>query len=45
MNIAFAESATVGRLAAEFSLTENSGDILNGGLVCYDACIRKKFWE
>jgi len=41
MTIAFAESATAGRLAAEFSLTENSGDILIGGLVCYDACIKE----
>lgn len=41
MTIAFAESATAGRLAAEFSLTENSGKILIGGLVCYDACIKE----
>jgi len=40
MTIAFAESATAGKLAFEFSLTEHS-DILTGGLVCYNACIKK----
>ncbi|CAG5018301.1 CinA-like protein [Dyadobacter sp. CECT 9275] len=39
--IAFAESATAGRLAFEFSMTEASGDILKGGLVCYDASIKE----
>lgn len=41
LTIAFAESATAGRLAAEFSLTENSGKVLIGGLVCYDACVKE----
>ncbi|XID74909.1 CinA family protein [Alkanindiges sp. WGS2144] len=41
LKIAFAESATAGRLAAEFSLAENAGDCLLGGLVCYDACIKQ----
>lgn len=41
MTIAFAESATAGRLAAEFALTEYSGNILKGGLVCYDARIKE----
>ena len=40
LTIAFAESATAGRLAAEFSLTENSGSVLKGGLVCYDAEVK-----
>jgi nicotinamide-nucleotide amidase len=40
LTIAFAESATAGRLASEFSLTENSGSILKGGLVCYDAEVK-----
>jgi len=40
LTIAFAESATAGRLAAEFSLTEDSGSILKGGLVCYDAEVK-----
>lgn len=42
LTIAFAESVTAGRLAAEFSLTEFSGSILKGGLVCYDAEVKKE---
>jgi len=41
LTIAFAESATAGRLAFEFSLTPESGAVLKGGLVCYDACIKE----
>jgi len=41
MTIAFAESATAGRAAAEFALTPDSGKILTGGLVCYDAKIKE----
>jgi nicotinamide-nucleotide amidase len=41
LKIAFVESATAGRLAAEFSLTKDAGDILLGSLVCYDACIKQ----
>ena len=41
LTIAFAESVTAGRLAAEFSLTEDSGSILKGGLVCYDAEVKE----
>jgi nicotinamide-nucleotide amidase len=41
LTLAFAESATAGRLAYEFSLTPDSGKILKGGLVCYDACIKE----
>ncbi len=41
LTIAFAESATAGRLASEFSLTPESGKILQGGVVCYDACIKE----
>ncbi len=37
LKIAFAESATSGALAASFALTPNSGDILLGSMVCYDA--------
>ncbi|MCE7039087.1 CinA family protein [Dyadobacter sp. CY312] len=40
LTIAFAESATAGRIASEFSLTEHSGSILKGGLVCYDAEVK-----
>jgi nicotinamide-nucleotide amidase len=38
--IAFAESATAGRAAAEFSLACNAGKFLTGGLVCYDARLK-----
>ncbi len=41
LTIAFAESVTAGRLAAEFSLTEDSGSVLKGGLVCYDAEVKE----
>lgn len=39
--IAFAESATAGRLSADFSLIEDAGKFLKGGVVCYDACIKE----
>ncbi|MCF2446686.1 nicotinamide-nucleotide amidohydrolase family protein [Dyadobacter sp. CY345] len=41
LTIAFAESVTAGRLAAEFSLAEDSGSVLKGGLVCYDAEVKE----
>jgi len=41
LHIAFAESATAGRLAAEFSLLEDAGDFLMGAFVCYDACLKE----
>ena len=41
LTIAFAESATAGNLSYQFSLTPDSGKILKGGLVCYDACIKE----
>jgi nicotinamide-nucleotide amidase len=41
LTIAFAESATVGRCAAEFGLSEGAGKILKGGIVCYDAGIKE----
>jgi nicotinamide-nucleotide amidase len=41
LSLAFAESATAGKLSYEFSLTPDSGQILKGGLVCYDACIKE----
>ena len=40
LTIAFAESATAGWLCSEFALTEESGKILKGGLVCYDAGLK-----
>lgn len=41
ITISFAESATAGRLAMEFSLCPDSGKFLKGGLVCYDACLKE----
>jgi nicotinamide-nucleotide amidase len=41
LTIAFAESATVGRMAAEFGITEDAGKILKGGIVCYDAGVKE----
>ncbi|KAA6432773.1 CinA family protein [Dyadobacter flavalbus] len=41
LTVAFAESATAGRLASEFSLCPDSGKVLKGGLVCYDADLKK----
>ena len=41
LTIATAESATAGRLAAEFSLIPDCGKTLKGGLVCYDADIKQ----
>jgi|SRR5690606_16648128 len=40
LTICFAESATAGALAYAFSLTEDAGTVLKGGIVCYDACIK-----
>ena len=40
LTIAFAESATAGWLCSEFALTEESGKILKGDLVCYDASLK-----
>lgn len=41
-NISFAESATAGRMSAEFSMTEESGKILRGGIVCYEVFIKEQ---
>jgi nicotinamide-nucleotide amidase len=41
MTIAFAESATAGCLCSEFALAPESGDILKGGIVCYDATLKE----
>jgi|SRR5690606_12389816 nicotinamide-nucleotide amidase len=40
-NMAFAESATAGRMSAEFAMTDESGKVLCGGIVCYDACVKE----
>jgi nicotinamide-nucleotide amidase len=41
LTLAFSESATAGRAAAEFSLVKNAGKLLKGGLVCYDTCLKE----
>lgn len=40
LTIAFAESATAGRIAAEFALIPDAGKFLKGGLICYDADLK-----
>lgn len=40
LSISFAESATAGRFASEFSLVPDSGKILHGGIVCYDPSVK-----
>jgi nicotinamide-nucleotide amidase len=42
LTIAFAESASAGRMAAEFSMVPNAGKFLKGGLVCYDASLKEE---
>lgn len=41
LSIAFAESATAGRIASEFSLIPDAGKFLKGAFVCYDACLKE----
>lgn len=43
LKIAFIESATAGRMCSEFALSEFSGDILRGGLVCYSVFVKEQF--
>jgi nicotinamide-nucleotide amidase len=42
LSIAFAESATAGRICAEFALAEHAGKFLKGGLNCYDAGLKEQ---
>jgi nicotinamide-nucleotide amidase len=41
LTIAFAESASAGRMVAEFSMVPNAGKFLKGGIVCYDASLKE----
>lgn len=41
LTIAFAESATAGWLCSEFALAQESGEILKGGIACYDASLKE----
>lgn len=43
LSLFFIESASAGYLSYKFSLSPFSGDILKGGLVCYDLKIKEKF--
>lgn len=42
LTVAFAESATAGRLTAEFALLPEAGNFLRGGFVCYDASLKEQ---
>ena len=41
-NIAFAESVSAGRMCAEFSMTNYSGDILRGSIACYEVWVKEQ---
>ncbi len=41
LTFAFVESATAGRLASEFAMTQDTNDCLLGGIVCYHPCIKQ----
>ncbi|WP_114941308.1 CinA family protein [Mucilaginibacter endophyticus] len=41
LRIAFVESATAGWLCSEFALTEQSGQVLQGGITCYNADLKE----
>lgn len=45
LNIAFVESATAGRMCYEFALTPKSGDILRGGISCYEVFIKENILQ
>lgn len=42
LTLALAESVTGGRVAADFSFTRKAGDILVGGVICYDAIVKQQ---
>ncbi|HCN17039.1 MULTISPECIES: CinA family protein [Psychrobacter] len=41
LTVVFIESATAGYLSHRFSVSPYSGDVLMGGLVCYDVSLKK----
>lgn len=41
LTIAFAESATAGRMAMEFSLCKEASKFLLGGIICYNARLKE----
>lgn len=42
LTIAFGESATAGSLCAAYSMAPESGKVLKGGIVCYDASLKEE---
>lgn len=40
LTVAFSESASAGWLCSEFALTEESGKVLQVGIICYDADLK-----
>lgn len=40
LTLAFAESATAGRISSEFALIPDAGKFFKGGIVCYDADLK-----
>jgi nicotinamide-nucleotide amidase len=45
LTISFAESASAGSLCAAYALTPESGKILKGGIVCYDAILKEQIFK
>jgi len=45
LTVAFAESATAGRITSEFSLIDDAGKFLKGGIACYDAAIKESLLD
>jgi nicotinamide-nucleotide amidase len=43
--ITFVESASAGKMSYEFSTVPESGEILIGGMVCYNACMKEEVLE
>lgn len=41
LTLAFAESATAGRIASDFSLLNDAGKFLKSGIICYDAMLKE----
>lgn len=41
LSITFAESATAGSLCAAYAMAPESGQVLKGGIVCYDAVLKE----
>lgn len=41
LTLAFAESATARRIASDFSVLNDDGKFLKGGLICYDAALQE----